>query len=371
MAHRSGDVLLHDPLNGKARAGWRVPPDRFVDAPGGGAAYLLEPRNGKTVADPPWAGDETWESYRLEFDVCAVGENDGWVGPDFHVRDTGGGCCNLQFYSARERADVVFETSARWWADDLGWKLYPMAQRTVRMPKGEWARVRVDVGDTFANVFVNDDRDPCYTVRHLPFSRGGVRLWNYVGSALFRNLRVTALGPGDIEPILADPWDAVAGKEIVRGWVMGPPLAEGSAASGWPEGAAPDARAITVAADAWRPAPVDARGVVLVSAAGREYVVGKGVVLAKAAVRSSRGGVRGARLTYTDQLTMWLNGREVFRGERRGWFDPGRSEEGWFGRLKPDQYRAELPHREGENEIAVRLEVNEPLFGSGFWVRLE
>jgi len=339
-----------------------VPPDRFVDAPGGGRAYLLEPGAGRTIANPPWAGDETWGSYRLEFDVCATGENDGWVGPDFHVRDSGLGCCNLQFYSAREHDEVVFESSARWWPDELAWKLFPMAQRPVRMPKGEWARVRVDVGDTFANVFVNDGREPCYTVRHLPFSRGGVRLWNYVGSAFFRDLRVTALEPGEARPALADPWDAVVGKEIVRGWAMSPPLAEGAAVDG---------PAAAAANEAWRDAWADARGVVVISAAGREYVAGKCVVLAKAVVGSSDGRARVARLTYTDQLTMWLNGDEVFRGERRGWFDPGRSAEGWFGRLKPDQFHAVLPLRAGANELLVRLEVNEPLFGSGFWVRVE
>lgn len=355
-------MLFHDPLNGPARDGWRVPPDRFVEAPGGGTAYLLEPGAGRTTANPPWAGDETWENYRLEFDVCATGENDGWVGPDFHVRDSGLGCCNLQFYSARERDEIVFESSARWWADDLGWKLYPMAQRPVRMPKGQWARIRVDVGGDFANVFVNDDKEPCYTVRHLPFSRGGVRLWNYVGSAFFRNLRVTALDPGDVRPLLADPWDAVVGKEIVCGWVMSPPLAEGAASDG---------PAAAAANEAWRDAWADARGVVVMSAAGREYVDGKCVVLAKAAIRSPGDGARVTRLTYTDQLTMWLNGAEVFRGEPRGWFDPGRSAEGWFGRLKPDQFHAELPLRVGENDLLVRLEVNEPLFGSGFWVRVE
>ena len=207
-------------------------------------------------------------------------------------------------------------------------------------------------------------------VRHLPFSRGGIRLWNYVGSAFFRDLRVTAVDPREVRPILADPWDAIVGKEIVRGWVVSPPLAEDAAWTGRRrrrrlrdrEGSGRPALA-----EAW----ADARGAVVMSATGREYVAGKCVVLAKAAVGSPDGRARVARLTYTDQLTMWLNGREVFRGERRGWFDPGRSAEGWFGRLKPDQFRADLPLGKGENEIVVRLEVNEPLFGSGFWVRLE
>lgn len=353
-------MLFHDPLSGPARDGWRVPPDKFASAPGGGTAYLLESGAGKTIANPSWVGDETWESYRVEFDVCATGENDGWVGPDFHVRDSGLGCCNLQFYSAGDRDEVVFESSARWWADDLGWKLYPMAQRPVRMPKGEWARVRVDVGADFANAYVGDGAEPCYTVRYLPFSGGGIRLWNYVGSAFFRNLRVTALEPDEVRPALADPWDEVMGKGVVRGWAMSPPFAEGAAQDG-----------PATAAAAWRDAPTDARGVVLVSAAGREYVDGKHVVLARATVDSADGRARAALITYTDQLTMWLNGHEVFRGEQRGWFDPGRSAEGWFGRLKPDQFRADLPLRAGANELLVRLEVNEPLFGTGFWVRME
>jgi len=366
-------VLFHDPLTGPARDGWRVPPERFADAPGGGRAFLLEPGEGRTVANPPWVGDETWGPYRVEFEVCATGEKDGWVGPDFHVRDSGLGCCNLQFYSASDRDEVVFESSARWWADDLGWKLYPMAQRTVRMPKGKWARVRVDVGGDLANVYVDGAAEPCYTVRYLPFLRGGIRLWNYVGSAFFRDLRVTALGPDEVRPVLADPWDAVVGKEVVRGWAMSAPLAEGEAADAPAFVAARGAgdRGGAGPAGSWRAAPTDARGVVLVSAAGREYVDGKRVVLARTVIDSPDGRGRAALLTYTDQLTMWLNGAEVFRGERRGWFDPGRSTEGWFGRLKPDQFRAELPLHAGANELLVRLEVNEPLFGTGFWVRTE
>jgi hypothetical protein len=37
----------------------------------------------------------------------------------------------------------------------------------------------------------------------------------------------------------------------------------------------------------------------------------------------------------------------------------------------PDQFESSLPLEPGENEILIRLEVNEPLFGSGFWLRTE
>jgi hypothetical protein len=66
---------------------------------------------------------------------------------------------------------------------------------------------------------------------------------------------------------------------------------------------------------------------------------------------------------------MWVNGESVFAGERRGWNDPGRSEADGWGRLMPDQFDIEVPLIAGENNVLIRLEVNEPLFGSGFWAR--
>ena len=364
MGHRSGEVLFEDSLDGTPRDGWRVPPDRFVDHPEFGTVYLLEPGDGSTIENPPWVGDETWKNYRIEFEVCTTGETDGWVGPDFHVSDDGSNCCNLQFYSTRERDEVVFEAAGRWGRGSLGWKLFPMGQRFVRLPKGEWARIRVDVAGTFMNVTVNDDPESCYTVRYLPFSMGGVRLWNYYGSAYMRNLRITTLGENEVEPELEDPWVAVAGKAIVGGWQVSRVLPEGTGK----EGAPPP---MVLADAAWRDVEADPRGVVIVSALGSEYTSGKCVVFARAAIESPEAVVRAGRLTYSDQLTMWVNGREIFRGEPRGWFDPGRSPEDWFGRLMPDQFELTLPLEPGENEILIRLEVNEPLFGSGFWLRTE
>lgn len=364
MGNRVGEVLFEDPLNGTPVKGWRVPPDRFVDHPEFGTVYLLEPGEGSTIENPPWVGDETWSYYRIEFEVCTTGEKDGWVGPDFHVSDDGSDCCNLQFYSTRERDDVVFEVAGRWGAGSLGWKLFPIGQRFVRLPKGEWAAVRVDVADTFVNVTVNDEPEPCCTIRYLPFSKGGIRLWNYYGSAYVRNLRVTALSENDVVPALEDPWAAVAGKPVITGWQVSRPFPEGTGRDGAPPSILPSDAA-------WRDAALDPRGVMIVSALGAEYASGKSVVFARTALGSPEAAERTCRLTYTDQLTLWVNGREVFRGEPRGWFDPGRSPEDWFGRLIPDQFEAALPLDQGDNEILVRLEVNEPLFGSGFWIRPE
>ncbi len=361
--HESGTVLFEDPLDGTEVEGWRVPPGRFVEHPEHGTVYLLEPAEGERSAeDPAWVDGGDWGWYRLEFEVCPTGENDGWVGSDFHVTESGA-CNNLQVYTTSDRDEVVFESSARWVEGQLAWKLFPFAQETARIPKGEWTRVRIDAGDSFANVYVNGSERPCYTVRYLPFRNGGVRFWNYLGSGYLRNLRVTALAEGEIAPVLEDPWTAVIDGDVVRRWTVSPLLAEGTEKE--------DALAeFSAGRWGWLDAPVDVRGVVTVSALG-EGVTEKGVVLAKATVYASGDGPQRCLVTYTDQLTMWVNGAEVFRGERRGWSDPGRSAEDGFGRLIPDQFEVELPLQDGENEVLVRLEVNEPLFGSGFWARLE
>ncbi len=361
--YESGEILFEDPLDGTKVDGWRVAPGHFVEHPEHGTVYLLEPAEGeRTTKNPPWVGDENWTWYRVEFEVCTTGENDGWVGPDFHVMDDGF-CNNLQVYTTHDRDDVIFESSGRWTEGQLAWKLFPFAQEMARLPKGEWAKVRMDVGDTFANVYVNDATRPCYTVRYLPFARGGIRLWNYVGSGYFRNLRVTALADGEITPVLNDPWTAVIDGDVIRNWIISPLLGEGVGKD--------DALAeFSSGMWGWLDAPVDVRGIVTVSALGGG-VSEKGVVLVGATVLADVAGPRTCRLTYTDQLTMWVNGTEVFRGEPRGWFDPGRSPEDWFGRLIPDQFEVELPLVDGENEVLVRLEVNEPLFGSGFWMRME
>ena len=246
----------------------------------------------------------------------------------------------------------------------LAWKLFPFAQQTAKLPKGQWTKVRVDVGDTFANVYVNGATSPCYTVRHLPFNRGGIRFWNYAGSGYFRNLKVTALADGEIVPVLDDPWTAVIETEVLDDWDASPLLAE---SIGKDEALAELSSGVWD----WADAPVDVRGVVTVSAMDGGDALKKGVVLARTIVHADADGSRMCRLTYTDQLAMWVNGVEVFRGDPRGWFDPGRSEEDWFGRLIPDQFAVELSLDAGENEILVRHEVNEPLFGSGFWIRLD
>lgn len=367
MSHREGDVLFEDRFDGTGPDSWPIPPISLIEDPEHGKVLHLKAGDPNAGLWLGWAGDESWRNYRLEVEVLPLGEG-GFLGLDFHVQDDESGCCNLHFGVPTEDAGRLFEGCGRWDDSNTSWKLGPLSQRKAPVPEDGWLRLRLDAGETVANLYQGDDPEPVFTIYDLPFASGGIRLWRYYASAYFRNLRVTALE--DVEPILDDTWGSVLGPGVIRNWSVSRML---------PQGFGSDDPVAAASADDmnWRDVTGDRRGVVnVIGIAPGEYCR-KGVVFARAAVgsapRATSGGASGAarpfRLTYTDQLSMWCNGGKVFDGERRGWNDPGRSEADGWGRLMPDQFEVECELEPGENEILVRLEVNEPLFGSGFWVR--
>ena len=364
MEHREGKLLFEDGFDGKSTDRWPIPPISLIENPEYGKVLHLKVGDSSAAPWLGWVGDETWRNYRLEMEVLPVGDGGGFLGFDFHVQDDESGCCNVHFSAFPEEDERHFEGCGRYDDANTSWKLGPLSQRRAPVIKDEWIKLRLDAGETIANLYVGDDPAPLFTIYDLPFASGGVRLWRYYASAYYRNLRVTALGA--VEPILEDVWGNVLGPGVIRDWKI---------SRMFPVGFGEDdpVEAARSGEMEWRDVLTDRRGVVNVVGIEPGEYCKKGVVFAKAPVElpveSAEKVARQFRLTYTDQLSMWLDGTSVFVGERRGWNDPGRSEVDGWGRLMPDQFGAELPLTLGENEILVRLEVNEPLFGSGFWVR--
>jgi hypothetical protein len=359
MTHSGSDILFEDRFDDSPDPGWRVRPVSVVDDPAHGRTLLLNEGDPNAGLWLGWAGDDTWRNYRIEVDVLPRGR--GFVGLDFHARDDGSGCCNIHFAASPDDGERLFEGCGRWGDVNTSWKLGPLSQRSAPSAMGEWIHLRLDAGETVANLFLDDGPEPVFTIYDLPFDRGGMRLWRYHAAALFRNLRVTAIGA--VEPVLEDVWNDFVGPGVIREWQISPMFPPGSGA----EDTVAFARDTEMS---WRDAGTDRRGVLNVIAVDPDEYCENGVVFARTPIRSPEVLIRSIRLTYTDQLSMWVNGRSVFVGERRGWNDPGRSEADGWGRLMPDQFSAELPLVSGDNELLVRLEVNEPLFGSGLWARL-
>jgi len=361
MEHREGELLFEDAFDGRSTDRWPIPPISLIEDPDHGKVLHLKEGDPSAAPWLGWVGDEAWRNYRLEMEVLPVGEGSGFLGFDFHVQGDGSGCCNVHFPAFPEGGDMVFEGCGRYGDANTSWKLGPLSQRRAPVTRGEWIKLRLDAGETVANLYVGDDPAPFFTIYDLPFASGGVRLWRYYASAYFRNLRVTALGA--VEPVLEDVWGDVLGPGVIRGWKISRMFPVGFGENDPVEVARSEEME-------WRDISTVRRGVVNVVGIDPGEYCEKGIVFAKATVESHEKRARQLLLTYTDQLSMWLNGTSVFVGERRGWNDPGRSDADGWGRLMPDQFEVELPLASGEEEILVRLEVNEPLFGSGFWVKV-
>jgi len=356
-------VLFADPLDGSPRgsttvATWLHAPDTagFVTASDGSRALRFERGTTWSSSTQPWCGDETWTDYRIEVEILP---EKMWAGIDFGV-SADGSCANNLTLLHCEDDRLSFELAGIW-GEACSWKLYPIGQLRPPHRPGDWVHLRVDFGDGLANVYVNGSADPVASFRDLPRTQGGVRLMTYFGSALFRNLRVTALPAHTVRPLLDDPWAFAhePGSGILRDWQVTQPHEAGWAADGLPADVAVDPTA-------WRPAPADARGVVdltrLFSPRNES-----GVAFARTTLNAATGP-RTLRLSYTDALTLWCNGERVFVGPPRQWFHPDRAKHG-NSRLIPDQYEVTVPLRASANELLVRTEITER-FGWGFWMRL-
>lgn len=361
-AMKAGDVLFTDPLNGPSTAVWKRPPARFEPVTDGGApVYVLGSGENGYATAPAIAGDMSWESYRIEVELLSRGG--GWTGIDFHVQDDGVRSGDVGVYVDDGAKPVPMEFSA-WWEERLCFKPYPFAQQEVTVLPNRWYTLRIDVGRTVANVYLDDAADPCYTVYDLPFERGGIRFMTYYCEAGFRNLRVTALDAGDVVPVLPDPWREARGAGVVRDWQVTPPVPlDGDGDDTMPANP-PDTAALS-----WVSAAQDGRGIVdLVRQFPTWHEMG--AVYGRTVITADVHDSRTAYVTYTDRLKIWVNGQPVFTGPPREWFHPERELHG-SSRLIPDQYRIELPLSAGANEVIIRSEQREPLFGWGFWMRLE
>ncbi|MBN2007743.1 hypothetical protein JW960_00190 [candidate division KSB1 bacterium] len=356
-----GTILFEDSLNGSVQhEAWKVAPNRFVELPGNETVFQLQATPTDTFVLHPWVGDNSWENIRLEVEFLVTDSTrSGFIGLQFHIQDDSVRCCNLAFYIGGNINDERrVETTGHWSKGNLSWKLWPFAQRSFQLESDKWFKLRMDIGKTIANVYVNKDSTPVYTTYDLPFANGGIRFWQYGGSAYFRNLKVTALGQSDVQPVLPDPFKAIRDK-ATHSWEITELLTHESGIEQMPS-----------ADYKWHPAATDARGVLNVTAAYPENLE-KRVLFARATIESQPDTTQICHFSYTDRANLWLNGKRIYTGQPRGWFDPGRTLEDEYGRLIPDLFSVEVPFKTGTNEIIVGLEIKEPQFGSGIWMRVD
>jgi len=323
----------------------------------GGAATIrdFELRDG--VLDVDVATPATRGFFGIQFRVDADGRNGEWI----YLRQHKSGLPDAMQYTP------VLNTG-------LNWQIYsgPGFIGAVDIPRGEWFHLRLVVSGAQAKLFVKDMDDPALVIGDLKsgVQKGQVALAALTGSVYFSEFSVRetpdapwrrnppAMTPGTITKWSISPSLDALGRDLEK------PLSRA------------DARAMT-----WQEVQAEPPGFVVlyryrdaphprVSFANDfskrlEPQPGMRVIYAKATIRSQAGQVKRLAIGYSDDVSVFLNGRILYRGRSAQSFrDPG-----FLGIVSAENDAVYLPLRKGDNELI--LAVSELGGGWGFICRLE
>jgi hypothetical protein len=255
----------------------------------------------------------------------------------------------------------------------LNWQLYSGAGFTgaVEIPRDSWFHLRLAITGATARLYVGDTTRPALDMPDLKsgLERGQVALADLIGSTCFANveIRSTPDAPWERHPPPMPPGT------LMR-WSLSPVY---DALERDPE------RPLSAAERAkirWQPVKAEAPGIVAIyryRMAPHPRVSfqsdwstrlnpqpGTGLIYARTTIQAGRDEVRKLSLGYSDEVSVFLNGRILYRGRSAQSFrDPG-----FLGIVSADDDALYLPLRKGPNELVLAL--SELGGGWGFVARL-
>jgi len=298
---------------------------------------------------------------------------DGTVEVD--VSAPAGGFAFLFFRAptAKDREDVYLRMASSGTPDALqyqptfggmgSWQLYhgPGYTATVVFDARAWTHLRVEVEGRRARVYVGESTTPALDVPELKGNRGpgaiGVLEGTSGGSpagVLFSNFRYTARPPVSTTDDAETP-STRAG--VIRDWMLSAAVpTERSPIDSMPKVASTERRE-------WLPVRAEPNGILNI-ARYRAKAGPLSLVVARTVIRSDRDQVRRLVFGYSDDVTIFLNGRPLYAG-RNGFRARYPSA---AGLMTPDD-AVYLTLRGGENELL--FVVAEAFGGWGLEARLE
>jgi len=245
--------------------------------------------------------DASFESGVIEFDMALPNTKQSFPSVIFRGQDNG----NYEHFYLRPHQNgnpdsmqytpVINGMTA--------WQIYKQYNAQTTFPVGQWMRVRLEIGEDSARVFVNS-KMPTLVVHDLKRDRqaGFVMLKGSLGGAYFANINIT---PGVQE---ASPPEPVA--ELmpghIRAWSTSPPMAEAEALAA--------AQANKLKDIAWTRLEVESNGIANLArvAAWSENAP---TVLARTIVHSDRARSVAMRFGFSDRVRVYVNGALLFTGD--------------------------------------------------------
>jgi len=253
------------------------------------------------------------------------------------------------------------------------WQLYngPGFTAAVDIPKNEWFHLRLEVTGAQAKLFVKDMNSPALVMDDLKSGtqKGQIALMDLIGETYFANFEVRTTPDA--------PWERhlpPMRPNVLTKWSLSPSY----------DGLARNLeRALTPAeasAIQWQDVEAEPPGFVAIyryREAPHPMVTFQGdfskrldpqpgikVIYARTTIDSDRDQVKKLDIGYSDDVSVFLNGKILYRGRSaQGFRDPG-----FLGIVNPENDAVYLPLKKGKNELM--LAISELGGGWGFICRL-
>jgi hypothetical protein len=255
-----------------------------------------------------------------------------------------------------------------------GWQLYTGQGYTaaVEIPHEQWVHARIEVSGLTVKVYFNNSGKPVLVNEDLKrgYSHGAIGLWGIANGGHFSNFRYEIKQPGARRA----PQPPTFAADILTKWE----LSEAFDVTQRNSETLPNAA--TLKAMKWQPVGVETPGMVvidryrrgpdkLVSFSNPAQRVGarpeRKVVFARTTVYSDRDQIKKMSLGYSDEATVFLNGRALFTGRSAYRYrDPG-----FLGIMDVEDDSVYLNLKKGRNELV--LAVAEYFGGWGFICRVD
>ena len=316
--------------------------------------------------------DVTMRDGVIDVDVLTVAER-GFIGIQFRIANDGATAEWIYFRPHKSgQPDAMQYTPVL--NTGLNWQIYngPGFTGALDVPRNEWFHVRLEVKGAQAKFYVKDMANPALVMDDLKTGeqKGQIALAVLTGATYFSNfeIRLTPDAPWErhLPPMpktaltqwsLSPSYDALA-RKLER------PLADSEAkAIRWEEVEAEAPGFVVI--NRYRESPHPRVTFANDFSKRLESQPGMKVVYARTKILSDRDQVKRLAIGYSDDVSVFLNGKILYRGRSAQNFrDPA-----FLGIVNPENDAVYLPLKKGDNELI--LAVSELGGGWGFICRLE
>ena len=322
----------------------------------GGAAILkdFEMRDG--VVDVDVATPASRGFFGIQFRIADEGANAEWV----YLRQHKSGLPDAIQYTP------VLNTG-------LNWQIYNGTGFTgaVEIPRETWFHLRLKVAGAQAKLWVRDLETPVLVMNDLKSGvhKGQLALAVLTGATYFSNfeVRVTPDAPWErhfppMPPGTLTKWSLSRSYDALERDLERPLTPAESEAAGWQDVEAEPPGFVVI--NRYRDSPHPRVSFATDFSKRLDPQPGMKVVYARTSIESDRDRVQKLSLGYSDDVSVFLNGKILFRGRSAQNFrDPG-----FLGIVNPENDAVYLPLKKGRNELI--LAVSELGGGWGFICRL-